>query len=161
MNLRAIQQTSDIDQEDRNEFWSKVNIEPHPSKCWEWTGNLSRTGYGNMTKRYKERKPIMAHRFSFILQGGNLTQDMLVCHTCDNPKCVRPDHLFIGDHSSNMLDKAKKFRTNGGITKDLAIKILEATKSEKSDLKISQQFKIHRETVYRIRNNKHKGVSYL
>ena len=51
-----------------------------------------------------------AHRFSWELHFGEVPPDQIVCHTCDNPRCVRPDHLFLGDHKINSDDKFKKGR---------------------------------------------------
>lgn len=99
-------------------FWSKVNKTDH---CWEWTASLSRTGYGTFTvtdrdtglsgrSRYKSK---LAHRVSWEIEYGPVPDGMCICHRCDNPRCVRPDHLFVGDNLANMADKKAKGRGRG------------------------------------------------
>ena len=85
-------------------FWSKVK---KTDGCWLWTGHLDYQGYGDFTIGRKQR--YRAHRYSVILDGRDPT-GKYVCHHCDNPSCVRPDHLFIGTPLDNMQDKMKKGR---------------------------------------------------
>lgn len=80
------------------------------SECWNWTGGKSERGYGRM---HIGRKPVPAHRVSLFLETGLWPPDGKdVCHHCDNPSCVRPDHLFVGSRSENMKDASKKGRIN-------------------------------------------------
>lgn len=90
-------------------FWEKV--EKKENGCWEWTGARYKSGYGQL-KRYKLAKnAISAHRYVWYLKYGKFPDDML-CHKCDNPPCVNPDHLFEGTHQDNMDDMVKKGRHN-------------------------------------------------
>lgn len=78
--------------------------------CWEWIGTHDSDGYGVIKSRGKMLK---AHRLSYslaYLNGVMPPSDVLVCHHCDNPPCVRPDHLFLGDASTNSGDMAAKLR---------------------------------------------------
>lgn len=89
-------------------FWSKVQ---KSEECWEWRGTVSPQGYGyfcicsqGIPKNYR------AHRLAWEFVYGAPPEDMYVCHTCDNRRCVRPDHLWLGTHSDNMLDCSDKGR---------------------------------------------------
>ncbi|MEU2236139.1 HNH endonuclease signature motif containing protein [Streptomyces vietnamensis] len=73
-----------------------------------WTGGRGDHGYGSL--KDDDRRAISTHRFSWQLHHGAIPADMEVCHTCDNPPCVRPDHLFLGTHTDNMQDMLKKGR---------------------------------------------------
>jgi len=78
-------------------------------ECWEWTGSKLRGGYGGINYKYHL---IQAHRASWIVHFGDIPDKMLVCHSCDNPSCVNPNHLFLGTARDNALDKVKKHRCN-------------------------------------------------
>lgn len=92
--------------EDR--FWSKVRKD---DGCWEWTASVNRRGYGWLHFGGKvERKALKAHRVSWEIHNGPIPDGLWVLHKCDNPRCVRPDHLFLGDRTDNMRDCAAKGR---------------------------------------------------
>jgi hypothetical protein len=90
---------------DFTRFWSKVHKAEHG--CWLWTASFRIGGYGNFMFRGKPHK---AHRVSWILTHGEIPDGALVCHSCDTPACVRPDHLFLGTHQDNMQDMNAKGR---------------------------------------------------
>lgn len=92
-------------------FWAKVHKTP---KCWVWNGASQRGGYGVISAGFWKGKIIAAHRLSWILKNGMISSTEIVCHKCDNPKCVRPSHLFIGTHADNVKDKIAKGRAYGG-----------------------------------------------
>lgn len=79
------------------------------SGCIEWIGSVSGSvlKYGRFCIGKLEFK---SHRVSWVINFGEIPEGMLVCHHCDNPICVNPDHLFIGDHFDNQRDCQKKFR---------------------------------------------------
>lgn len=87
-------------------FLDKVLIIPF-HECWEWIAHKSPSGYGYIG--YKE-KIIRAHRAAYELYIGKIPNGLCVCHKCDNPGCVRPDHLFLGTHRENMKDRNLKSR---------------------------------------------------
>ncbi len=86
-------------------FWSWVK--KVPSGCWEWQGCLTKTGYGRFQVH---PKTLRAHKVSYFLCKGSFPNDFLVCHTCDNPRCVNPEHLWVGSPKDNVLDMIKKGR---------------------------------------------------
>jgi hypothetical protein len=89
--------------EDR--FWQFVN---KTDTCWLWTGSRSR-GYG-LIGAGASGKTKSAHRVSYELANGPIPAGMWVLHKCDNPPCVNPAHLFLGDRADNMRDAFRKGR---------------------------------------------------
>ena len=75
--------------------------------CWGWKGSIIRNNYG--TVKY-ENKNLFSHRVSWIIYKGEIPKGMLVCHSCDNPICTNPEHLFLGTYKDNMQDMIKKGR---------------------------------------------------
>ena len=75
--------------------------------CWEYKRKLNNEGYGNI--RYKG-KPWLIHRLSYIFFKGEIKPKMFICHTCDNPRCCNPDHLFQGTAKTNLEDMYNKGR---------------------------------------------------
>ncbi len=77
--------------------------------CWVWLGSTDTYGYGRITINYVVFK---AHRLSYMIFKGIIKPNYLICHTCDNPLCVNPDHLFEGTPKQNTLDCIKKHRNH-------------------------------------------------
>jgi hypothetical protein len=93
--------------EDR--FWAKVD-RTCDNDCWEWTGAREVAGYGFFFRSSKPRRWYKAHRFSYELHVGPIPEGLYVCHHCDNPPCVNPAHLFLGDARANNDDRDQKGR---------------------------------------------------
>lgn len=93
-------------------FWSRVDIR-RASECWEWSGYKTTAGYGRFLAPGSGRE-CYAHRISYLLHYGVDPGPSFVCHSCDNPCCVNPHHLWLGDYDSNARDKVDKGRSNRG-----------------------------------------------
>lgn len=77
--------------------------------CWEWTGWRDRDGYGSFWDKTLKRT-LRAHRVACEAKHGPISKGLFACHTCDNPWCVNPDHLFIATNQENQLDSVAKGR---------------------------------------------------
>jgi len=147
-----------------NDFWHKVNKQSgrygadgkFPTECWEWTGCTNR-GYGEIRFRRRQQK---THRVSWILHFGEITNELCVLHKCDNPTCVRPDHLFLGTRKDNHADGVNKGRIHfpsqkprRKCTEEQVREIRRLYAIGISDYKLCEQFSISRATIYSMVKN--------
>lgn len=126
-------------------FWNKVETK---NGCWEWKGYRTKKGYGTIGSG--KGKQLRAHRLSWEIHNGLEAPDnMLVCHTCDNPSCVNPNHLFLGTPQQNVDDMIVKGRLNPS--------------KKKRDPKNAPYKKISEEEVRQIRSlyDKKNGVTFV
>lgn len=129
--------------------------------CWIWLGYCDRDGYGEFSIAYNNKQHVRAHRFSYEYFLGTIPENLQVCHKCDNPKCVNPNHLFLGTSQDNKNDSVNKKRhaygihQGGAILNDNDVKqIIENILANKysSVLDISKEWNIHQSTVNNIIN---------
>lgn len=90
-------------------FWARVD---KTGECWEWTLGLTVFGYAKLKIN---NRTVLGHRISWEEANGPIPDGLCVCHKCDIPKCVRPDHLFLGTHEDNMADMVSKKRQARGL----------------------------------------------
>ena len=90
-------------------FESKVTLIPF-SDCHYWTASTNKFGYGKLSSG--NNSWTLAHRFSFEKVNGKIPEGKSVLHTCDNPSCVNPQHLYLGDYKQNALDREQRNRGN-------------------------------------------------
>jgi hypothetical protein len=131
----------------RLSFWSRVKKGPG---CWEWQGGRFdlRGGYGCISI---SRKNHLAHRVSYEWNIGAIPRGLWVLHKCDNPPCVRPDHLFLGNQAANMADAKAKGRLH---TKFCAadIRAMRAALAAGADYRsVMSRFGISKAWLWRVR----------
>jgi hypothetical protein len=124
---------------------------PEIGNCWEWKGKLLDSGYGRLGIGGKSTR---AHRASWFFSHGLQWPNLCVLHRCDNRKCVRPDHLFLGTQADNIKDKLAKLRQSreekhgrSKVTKEQAIDILKRKKAGERQIDLASEFGINQTTV--------------
>lgn len=139
-------------------FWSKVDI-AGPDDCWEW--QASTNGAYGLTSYNGE--VIVTHRLAWLFTNGPIPDGLLVCHTCDNPVCVNPAHLFLGTHSDNTNDAVKKGRWvdnsgeahgNSKLTKKDVIEIRRLSSEGKSQRVLGRMFGVDDKQIFNIIHRK-------
>jgi len=139
--------------------------------CWKYLGGVDKDGYGRFWLKYFNNN-VYAHRLVYEYYMGEIPKSLCVCHTCDNPPCCNPNHLFVGTSPENTMDKVSKERQNKGesvwtarLTEDQVIKILEDILDHKYNhyYEIAIDYGVHRDTIGKIifgRNWKHITCNY-
>lgn len=123
------------------------------SSCWNWTGSVQGNGYGRFGVA---GKTIYAHQAGYILQIGPISPGLCVLHKCDNRRCVRPDHLFLGTKKKNAEDCVAKDRQvrgeRNGQAKlsERAVKFILSRKGRISSCRLGPIFNVHPNTILRI-----------
>jgi len=98
----------DLKRLDVEAFWDKTR---RVGRCLVWCGVRLKSGYGQVYIPGR-RVPTIAHRVAYVLTRGWIPASLCVCHTCDNPPCIEPLHLFLANHNENMADMVRKGRAH-------------------------------------------------
>lgn len=136
-------------------FWRRVD---QAGDCWVWTGSKTPHGYG--TVRWSGDR-LYSHRLAYTLANGPIPDGMFVCHRCDNPPCVRPDHLWLGTNADNIADRHQKGRTrtsppfgeNASTSKLRAVEVIalrEAHAAGATLEALARRYGVHHNTVQAI-----------
>ncbi len=142
-------------------FWAKVR---KGGGCWRWLGDTDKDGYGffrawdPQPTRKERRKHVKAHRFAWELKHGPIPSGLCVCHDCDNPRCVRASHLFLGTHTDNIADRDQKGRTAKGeahhfaklTTKDVRRIRKLAASSQRSRRELAKEYNMSQSAIGRV-----------
>lgn len=140
-------------------FWSRVPM--GAPGCWEWQGSTAK-GCGGYGVFEHQRVRYFAHRAAYFLKTRQQPK-LCVCHHCDNPRCVRPSHLFLGSRADNMVDKIRKGRgvaprgEASGMAKLRAAQIphIRSLLADGISLaKIGAHFGVHGETIRAVRDGR-------
>lgn len=120
--------------------------------CWLWTAAANKQGCGSVTFRGRKWR---STRVAWFLATGSDPGVMYVCHRCDNPRCVRPDHLFLGTARDNMRDMAMKGRQgNQRLSNEHVRQILSLAQSGKTNDEIAAEFEVSPSTISTIARRK-------
>lgn len=128
--------------------------------CWEWCGVRFKSGYGRFKKDY-------SHRVSYRCFIGGIQKGFCVCHKCDNPPCINPEHLFMGTRKDNSQDCLLKGRftslkgeksSSARLKKRDILNILKETKEGKTQSELSKKYKVHYSLISLILNGKRWNV---
>lgn len=123
-----------------------------PGGCWEWTGTRYWTGYGLVIA---DKVRYAAHRASYMVHVGTIPEGKVVCHKCDNPACINPEHLFLGSKADNSADMVSKNRSALGernakakLTEAQAREVLSLRGTGESLRKVAQQFGVTAKAIH-------------
>jgi hypothetical protein len=138
-------------------FLSKVQ---KTESCWIWTGARNDKGYGNFRLN---GKTVYSHRVSYEIHKGPIQHKLFVCHSCDNPICLNPGHLFLGSQKDNMVDMKAKGRASRVVRSEgeehwcskldynKAVEIRASTESQRS---LGLKYEVSQYAIYAVKTGK-------
>lgn len=133
-------------------FWLKV---VKTDGCWFWTGSQDKHGYGRITRGRRGDGRLKAHRAAWELVNGPFDYNLEVLHRCDNPPCVRPDHLELGTHAKNMRDAAIRGRIASKLTPSDVRQIRKLLANGDGPAVIGRRFGVRDTTIHWIKQGLH------
>jgi len=120
--------------------------------CWQWRSHTDKDGYGVLPGAHQNTR---AHRLSYEIHHGTIPEGMIVCHHCDNPGCVNPDHLFVGTQKDNAQDALMKGRhyigEKNGRSKLTKENVKEILASDLNGQQLANKFGVTRSTINNVR----------
>jgi hypothetical protein len=141
-------------------FWSKVK---KSKSCWIWIASLDTGGYGSFGNKITKKiiGTRIASRIAYFFENGKIPKGKFVLHRCDNTKCVKPSHLFIGTQKDNVRDMEKKGRSrhlkgdDHGSSKltSIAVRWIRKNKDIFSCKKMAKKYHVHQSTIKKIKQN--------
>lgn len=148
-------------QRNKDRFLSKIKIY---NDCWIWQAQTVFPGYGRF---WLYGKNMTAHRASWLIFKGNIPENLCICHKCDNPSCVNPEHLFLGTHKENSVDMKIKGRSKPG-EKNGCSKVIDIHRDEiinkylqgHTQRNLAKEYKVAQSTIWKIIRKKipSKGI---
>ena len=133
-------------------FFSKIS---KTNYCWNWTGTTLRKDRGQF---WDGTKRVYSARFSYEIHIGKIPYGYIICHKCDNPKCVNPDHLYAGTYQDNVNDRENRNRSNRRVGVENGASKLNPDKvrliRQMPISKAANQFNVCRTTIKNIKNFK-------
>ena len=144
-------------------FWDHVTP-GFPDECWVWPGAVNGSGYGFLHGD-REHRWVLAHRISWEIHNGPIPVGKNVLHTCDNPPCVNPAHLYVGTKKDNALDRSSRGRgrenrqqgeanTNAKLTEAEAKAVIALLATGRSQMEVGRMLGISQQQVSRIANRR-------
>ena len=132
-------------------FWKYIR---KTDFCWEWIGYKDKNGYGRISKK---RRFFSVHRISWELHNGKIPDGLCVLHSCDNPSCVNPDHLFLGSFQNNSNDCVIKGRRPSKLKKEDIPIIKNMISMGFFQKTIADKFDVNQSTISLISSGKNWG----
>lgn len=155
---------SELNDRFHKRFLKQISKSRNPDNCWKWKGALDINGYGRFSRGYKH---IPAHRASWLILMGEISDGMNVLHKCDNPPCTNPSHLYLGTDKDNARDRVERNRYRkinkkvrgtrnhrARITQMTAIKIKRRLAKNKTINEIAKELNVTRPTIENIKHKK-------
>lgn len=128
-------------------FLAKRKMGP---SCWEWQGYRGHYGYGQLRVGGRKGKSALAHRLAWMFAHDEWPSGT-VMHSCDNPSCVRPEHLSVGTPADNSLDMVMKERSSGRLS---AVEVIDIRHSDLSDPDLAKLYGVTKWTIFDIKTRR-------